>query len=199
MIAIYKRELKAYFTSMQAYVFLALFVCITGIFFSITNILYGYSDFAGYVLSNSFYMLFLYGIVIPILTMRLFAEEKKHKTDQLLLTAPVSEWEIVLGKYLACLTVFMAGLAVITVFPVVIACNGTLPIANTVSGYVGMFLYSACMMAIGTMISSLTEEPVVAGIISAVTGILVLFFSSLVSLLPDGTVPTFIFFGIIIR
>ena len=105
MKAIYKRELGAYFRSMQAYIFLALFVCITGVFFSIVNISYGYNDFAGYVLSNTYYMLFIYAIVIPILTMRMFAEEKKQKTDQLLLTAPVSVWEIVLGKYLACITV----------------------------------------------------------------------------------------------
>ena len=198
MIAIYKRELKSYFSSMQAYIFLALFVCITGIFFSVANIMYGYTDFVGYVLSNSYYMLFLYGIAIPILTMRLFAEEKKHKTDQLLLTAPVSVWEIVLGKYLACLTVFIVGLAIITVFPIIIACNGGIPIVNTVCGYLGILLYSASIMAIGTLISSLTEEPVIAAIVCAVIGVFSLFFSSLVSLLPNGRIPTLIFFGIVV-
>lgn len=198
MIAIYKRELKSYFSSMQAYIFLALFVCITGIFFSVANIMYGYTDFVGYVLSNSYYMLFLYGIAIPILTMRLFAEEKKHKTDQLLLTAPVSVWEIVLGKYLACLTVFIVGLGIITVFPIIIACNGGIPVVNTISGYLGIFLYTSCMLAIGTLISSLTEEPVIAAIVCAVAGIFSLFFSSLVSLLPNGRIPTLIFFGIVV-
>lgn len=198
MIAIYKRELKAYFSSMQAYIYLALFVCITGIFFSIVSIAYGYNDFASYVLSNSYYMLFIYAIVIPLLTMRLFAEEKKHKTDQLLLTAPVSLWGIVLGKYLACITVFLTSVAFITVFPVIIAINGPLPIANLISGYIGLILFSACVMAIGTLISSLTEEPVISAIVTAVASLLILFFSSLVSLLPDGTVPTMIFFGIIV-
>ena len=197
MIAIYKRELKAYFFSLQAYIYLALFVCITGVFFSVVNIAYGYNDFASYVLSNSYYMLFIYAIAIPLLTMRLFAEEKKHKTDQLLLTAPVSLWEIVLGKYLACITVFLTGVVLITVFPVIIAVNGTLPIANIISGYVGLILFSACVMAIGTLISSLTEEPIISAIITAVVSLLILFFSSLVSLLPNGTVPTLIFFGII--
>lgn len=198
MIAIYKRELKAYFSSMQAYIYLALFVCITGLFFSIVNITYGYNDFASYVLSNSFYMLFIYAIVIPLLTMRLFAEEKKHKTDQLLLTAPVSVWEIVLGKYLACITVFLTGLVLITIFPIIIAIHGTLPIENLISGYVGLFLFSACIMAIGTLISSLTEEPVISAIVTAVASLVILFFSSLVSLLPNGTVPTLIFFGIVV-
>ncbi len=198
MKAIYKREIGAYFRSMQAYIFLALFVCITGVFFSIVNISYGYNDFAGYVLSNTYYMLFIYAIVIPILTMRMFAEEKKQKTDQLLLTAPVSVWEIVLGKYLACITVFLIGVAIISIFPVIIGIWGSIPIANTISGYIGMILFSACMMALGTLISSLTEEPVISGIVSAVAGLLVMFFSSLVSILPEGAVPTLIFFGVLV-
>ena len=198
MIAIYKRELKAYFTSMQAYIYLALFVCITGVFFSVANIGYGYNDFASYVLSNFYYMIFIYAIAIPILTMRLFAEEKKHKTDQLLLTAPVSVWEIVLGKFLACATIFLIGLAIITVFPIIIAANGELPIANTLSGYIGMILFSFSIIAVGTLISALTEEPVIAVIVSAVFGILTLFSKLLVSLVPEGIVPTFVFCGIII-
>lgn len=198
MIAIYKREIQSYFSSMQAYIYLALFVCVTGIFYSVINIGYGYNDFTSYVLSNSFYLLFIYGIAIPILTMRLFAEEKKHKTDQLLLSAPVSVWEIVLGKYLASLTIYFAGLVIITIFPVIIALNGTLPIENTISGYIGMILFSMCMLAIGTFISSLTEEPVIAVIVSAVVGLIVLFFSSMVSFLPDGAVPTIIFFGLVV-
>lgn len=192
MKAIYKRELKAYFTSMQVYIYLALFVCITGIFFFVADIIYGYNDFASFVLSNFNYMIFIYAIIIPVLTMRLFAEEKKHKTDQLLLTAPVSVWEIVLGKYFACATVFLIGLAVITVFPVIIAIKGTLPVASIISGYVGVLLFALCIMAIGTLISSLTEEPVIAVVVSAGAGFLILFFSSLVSFLPDGRVPTLI-------
>lgn len=197
MKAIYKRELKAYFTSMQAYIYLALFVCITGIFYFVADIIYGYNDFASFVLSNFNYMIFIYGIAIPILTMRLFAEEKRHKTDQLLLTAPVSVWEIVLGKYLACATIFVIGLAIISIFPVIIAINGTIPVGNTISGYVGVLLFALCIMAIGTLISSLTEEPVISVIVSAVAGFLILFFSSLVSFLPDGRIPTLIFFLLI--
>lgn len=198
MRAIYKRELKAYFTSMQVYIYLALFVCITGIFYFVSDIIYGYNDFASFVLSNFNYMIFIYAIVIPILTMRLFAEEKKYKTDQLLLTAPVSIWEIVIGKYLACVTVFVIGLALITIFPIIIAMNGTLPMGSTISGYIGVLLLALCMMAIGTLISSLTEEPVIAVIVSAAVGFLVLFFPSLVSFLPNGRVATLIFCMIIV-
>lgn len=198
MKAVYKRELMSYFSSLQAYIYLGLFVCVTGIFYTIVNIVYGYNDFASYVLSNSFYLLFIYAIAIPILTMRLFAEEKKHKTDQLLLTAPVSVWEIVLGKYFASVSIYLAGVVVITIFPIIIACNGTLPVANTICGYVGMILFSMCMLAVGTLISSLTEEPVISVIASAVFGLIVLFFNSIVSVLPDGAVPAIIFFAVIV-
>lgn len=198
MIAIFKRELKAYVTSMQAYIYLALFVCITGVFFAVANIGYGYNDFASYVLSNFYYMIFIYAIAIPILTMRLFAEEKKHKTDQLLLTAPVSVWEIVLGKFLACAAIFLIGVVIISIFPMIIAMNGKLPIANTISGYIGMILFSLCMLAIGTMISSLTEEPVIAVIVTAVVGLLTLFSEIIIDLIPEGIVSTFVFCGILV-
>ena len=198
MKAIYKRELKAYFTSFQAYIYLALFVCVTGIFFTMIDLNFGYNDFSSYVLTNSFYMIFVYSVALPILTMRMFAEEKKHKTDQLLLTSPVSVWEIVLGKYCSALTIYGIGILVITVFPVVIAMNGALPVENTISGYIGMILMAMCILAIGTLISSLTEEPVIAIIVSAVTGLVILLFDNLVSVLPDGAVPTFIFFGILV-
>ncbi len=198
MIAVYKREIRSYFSSLQAYIYLALFVCVTGIFYAVINIGYGINDFTSYVLSNSFYLIFIYAIAIPVLTMRLFAEEKKYKTDQLLLTAPVSVWEIVLGKYLAGLTIYLSGLVIITAFPIIIAINGSLPIENTISGYIGMILFSMCMLAIGTFISSLTEEPIIAIIVSAVFGLIVLFFNSMVSFLPDGAAPTIIFFGLIV-
>lgn len=198
MIAIYKRELRAYFTSMQAYIYLALFVGFTGVYFAILNIANGYNDFSSYVLSNFSYMIFAYAISVPILTMRMFSEEKKHKTDQLLLTAPVSVWEIVLGKFLACATVFFAGMLIISVFPVIIALNGSIPVANTVSGYIGMILFAMCIISIGTLISSLTEEPVIAVIVTAVATLFILFFKMLVSLLPNGVIPTFLFFGLVV-
>lgn len=197
MTAIYLRELKAYFTSLQGYLYLALFTCVTGIFFTVIDIMYGINDFVSYVLSNSFFLIFVYCIVIPILTMRLFAEEKRHKTDQLLLTSPVSAWEIVLGKFLASVTLFLIGLLIITIFPVIIAVNGTLPVTNTISGYIGMILFSLCMIAVGTFISSLAEEPIISIIVSAVAGIFVLFFSNLVSLLPDGVAATIVFLALL--
>ena len=101
MRAIYRRELKSYFHSMIGYVFIAFLVAFTGVYFMAYNLNYGYPYFS-YVLSAT---IFIYLIAIPILTMRSFAEERKNKTDQMLLTAPVSLFQVVMGKYLAMVTI----------------------------------------------------------------------------------------------
>ena len=103
MKAIYKRELKSYFQSMIGYAFVAFLMLFMGIYFTAYNLNAGYPYFA-YVLSST---LFIFMIAVPVLTMRSFAEERKSKTDQLLLTAPVSVTGIVLGKFLAMITVFL--------------------------------------------------------------------------------------------
>ena len=116
MRAIYKRELRSYFHSMIGYVFIAFLVAYTGIYFLAYNLNYGYPYFS-YVLSG---ILFVYLVAIPILTMRCFAEDKKNKTDQMLLTAPVSLFEIVLGKYLAMVTVIGIPNVIFCAFPLII-------------------------------------------------------------------------------
>ena len=139
MRAIYKRELRSYFHSMIGYVFIAFLVAYTGIYFLAYNLNYGYPYFS-YVLSG---ILFVYLVAIPILTMRCFAEDKKNKTDQMLLTAPVSLFEIVLGKYLAMVT--------ITAVPCVI--------------YLIVFFLLGCVyISIGMFVSSLTESVIIAAI-----------------------------------
>lgn len=121
MRAIYKRELRSYFHSMIGYVFIAFLVAYTGIYFLAYNLNYGYPYFS-YVLSG---ILFVYLVAIPILTMRCFAEDKKNKTDQMLLTAPVSLFEIVLGKYLAMVTITAVPCVIYLIFPLIIKAQGT--------------------------------------------------------------------------
>lgn len=198
MRAIYKREVGAYFKTMQGYVYLASFVCFTGIFFSVSNIAGGYNDFTVYVFSNFYYMLVVFGLMVPFLTMRLFAEEKKNKTDQLLLTAPIQTWKIVLGKYLASTTVFLTGLAITLIFPMIISILGDYPLDYVVVGYSGVVFYGLCLLAVGTLVSSLTEEPVLALIVTAMVSFFDLFSQAWMRLLPSGIVPGFIFFGLIV-
>ena len=102
MTAIYKRELRSYLTSMIGYIFIFFILLLTGIYFSAYQLSAAYPKFE-YTLSA---LTFVFLISVPILTMRILAEERKQKTDQLLLTSPVSVEKIVMGKYLALVTVF---------------------------------------------------------------------------------------------
>ena len=121
MKAIYRRELQSYFHTMVGYVFIAFLVAFTGVYFMAFNLNYGYPYFS-YVLSS---IHFVFMIAVPILTMRSFAEDKKNKTDQMLLTAPVSLWKIVIGKYLAMVSIFAVPCVIYLIFPLIIMTQGT--------------------------------------------------------------------------
>ena len=122
MLAIYKRELKSYFQSMTGPVFVAFLIGFTGIYFMAYNMMSGYPYFS-YSLSGAL-IVFLVGV--PLITMRSFSEERKNKTDQLLLTAPVSLGKVVLGKYFAMVTVIAIPNLVFCVFPLIIKSQGCL-------------------------------------------------------------------------
>ena len=160
MRAIYKRELKSYFHSMIGYVLISFLVAFTGIYFIAYNVNYGYPYFS-YVLSG---ILFVDLIAIPILTMRCFAEERKNKTDQLLLTAPVSLFQIVMGKYFAMVTILAVPCAVYLIFPLMIKAQGTAYILVDDLSILVFFLLGCVYIAIGMFISSLTESQIIAAI-----------------------------------
>ena len=163
MRAIYKRELRAYFHSMIGYVFIAFLVAYTGIYFLAYNLNYGYPYFS-YVLSG---ILFVYLVAIPILTMRCFAEDKKNKTDQMLLTAPVSLFEIVLGKYLAMVTITAVPCVIYLIFPLIIKAQGTAYIKVDYLAILVFFLLGCVYISIGMFVSSLTESVILNFIPSA--------------------------------
>lgn len=160
MIAIYKRELRSYFHSMIGYVFVAFLVAYTGIYFLAYNLNYGYPYFS-YVLSG---IMFVYLVAIPILTMRCFAEDKKNRTDQMLLTAPVSLFKIVLGKYLAMVTIMAIPCLIYLIFPLIIKAQGTAYILVDYLAILVFFLLGCVYIAIGMFISSLTESVIIAAI-----------------------------------
>ena len=160
MIAIYKRELRSYFHSMIGYVFIAFLVAYTGIYFLAYNLNYGYPYFS-YVLSG---IMFVYLVAIPILTMRCFAEDKKNKTDQMLLTAPVSLFKIVLGKYLAMVTIMAIPCLIYLIFPLIIKAQGTAYILVDYLAIFVFFLLGCVYIAIGMFVSSLTESVIIAAI-----------------------------------
>ncbi|OYP43776.1 ABC-2 type transport system permease protein [Lachnotalea glycerini] len=162
MSAVYKRELRAYLTSMTGYIFIAFIMFLVGIYFTAYNLTYGYSHF-GYALSSS---IFAFLIVVPILTMRLLAEEKRQKTDQILLTAPVKVMDIILGKYFAILTIFSIPVILFCFYPLLLSMFGTVSFSMTYTTILGYFLLGAAYLAVGMFISSLTESQVIAAVLS---------------------------------
>ena len=160
MGAIYRREIGAFFSSSIAYIFLAVFYIFAGLFFTLDNIAVGSTDLSGVFSTLFFISIFL----IPILTMRLFSEEKKQRTEQGLLTAPVSLNGIVLGKYFAALTIFVIAVSIIFIYGFILSLYGTVAWLTLFANYLAIILVGSAFIAVGLFISSLTENQLVAAI-----------------------------------
>jgi len=162
MFAIFKREIKAYFLTPIGYLYMGLFLLLTGIFFTFNNLFSQSSQFTGFLGS----ILFIYLFAVPLLTMRLFSEEKRQKTDQLLLTSPVSIAGIVFGKFLAALAVYCGTLVVTILYAVVIAVYGDLQTMETLGSYIGFIFLGACYISVGLFVSAGTENQLTAALVS---------------------------------
>lgn len=164
MAAIYKRELRSFFHSFVGWLFLAATLFMMGIYFTVYNIMSGYPTIS-YVLQS---IVFLFILTIPILTMRVLSEDRKYKTDQLILTAPVSVGRIVLGKYLALVTVLMIPTVLIGLTPLVLMRAGEFQTGISYTSLLGFFLYGCLGLAIGLFLSSLTESVVIAAVLTLI-------------------------------
>lgn len=174
MTAIYKREMRSYLTSPVGYVFLAVFYAISGYYFFATSLVGNTTDMS-YVFSNLFSIVIF---LVPMLTMRLFSEERRQKTEQALFTAPVRFTGIVMGKFLACLTMYLMGMGITLIYFLVL-CAFRIPDAAVFFGnFLGLGLLGAALCAIGIFISSLTESQVIAVVGSLAIGLLLLFSNS---------------------
>lgn len=162
MKAIYKKELKSYLHSFLGALFIGATLLLLGIYFSVYDLFMGY-PYIGYALSS---VVFLFLISIPVLTMKVLAEERHQKTDQLILTSPISVGSIVTGKFLALITVFAIPIAIISLYPVILNLFGTVDFGKSYLAILGFFLYGAACIAICTFVSSLTESQVIAAVIS---------------------------------
>lgn len=186
MTAIYKRELKSFFHSFVGWLFLAATLFMMGIYFTVYNIMSGYPTIS-YVLQS---IVFLFIITIPVLTMRVLAEERKYKTDQLILTAPVTVGRIVLGKYLALVTVLAIPTVIIGLAPIGLMQAGDFQIGISYASLAGFFLYGCLGLAIGLFLSSLTESVVIAAVLTVVVLFLGYIMAGLCSILSGtGTSP----------
>ena len=185
MIAIFKREVRSSFHGMIGYVLTAFMLAATAIYFIALNLGYGLTDFGYYTLYRTVFVLLLY---IPVLTMRCFAEERRTRTDQLLLTSPVSVWGIVLGKFLALCVIFALPCLVDAVMILVLAALGASGIA-TAANFAALlcyFLMGCAAIAIGVFLSSLTENQIIAAV-AGVAALLAYMMPSLRNLFTAGS------------
>ena len=158
MRAVFRHELSSYFTGVTGYVFSAFLLLFTGIYTMVYNLQSASVHFE-YVLGS---MSFVFLIIVPILTMRVLAEERRQKTDQLLYSLPLTMTQVVLGKFAAMLVVLAVPMAVICLYPVVLSAYGNVYLPAAYGAIVGFFFLGMALLAIGMYISSVTESQAVA-------------------------------------
>lgn len=186
MNAIFKRELRSYFHGMLGYLLTAFLLASSGIYFLALNLGYGLTDFGYYTLYRTIFMLLLY---IPVLTMRSLAEERRSRTDQLLLTSPVPVWGIVLGKFFAMCAVFaLPCLMDVVMILILWALGGTVPaLAANFAALLCYFLLGCAAIAMGEFLSGLTENPIIAAVAGFSVLLLAYMMPSLRSLFNAGS------------
>ena len=198
MVAIYKREMLSYFTSPIGYIFMAMFMAMSGILFSFFTFLSNSTSVSTYFT----FLIFIFIIVIPLLTMKLMSEERKLKTEQILLTSPVSITAIILAKFLAAFTIF--GITFLASellhFFALSRFAQNINFAEVMGTVIGVLLIGGAFIAVGLFISSLTESQIVAAI-STIAAILILICISFkASYIPGDLLPSIIrWFAILSR
>ena len=190
MLAIYKREMRSYFTSPVGYMFCAIFFAVSGFLFMLNTVQAGEeSNYAGYFSI----ILFLFIVIIPLLTMKLVSEETKMKTDQLLMTAPITLADIVFGKFLAALTMFGGSFIVSSaIYYIPLAMYGKPNLSLYIGCVIGVFLVGSAFISIGIFISSLTENQFISAFGTIAAIIFLLFVSSLNSYINNETIRNFL-------
>lgn len=188
MSAIFKREFKSYFHTMTGPLFIAVLMAFTGIFFAAYNLMQGWPYFSAALSSVAIVLLLL----VPILTMRSFAEEKRLKTDQLLLTAPVSVTEIVMGKFLSMAAVFGIPCLLMFLGPILIRLyGGGVLLADSIA-VLEFFLMGAAYISIGMFISSLTENQIIAAVGTFAILLVLQLADSMSSLFPSSAIGSYV-------
>ena len=162
MYAIFKRELKSYFLTPSAYIFMGTFLLLSGVLFTLQIIFPMSKQYAEFLGS----LIVIFVLVVPLLTMKVFSEERRNKTDQMLLTAPVTALAITAGKYFAPVVIFLFTLIVTFLYPLFLSFHGDLETAKIIGTYIGFFLLGCSFISVGVLVSASTESMASAAIIS---------------------------------
>lgn len=191
MKAVFRHELSSYFSGVTAYVFGAFLLLFGGIYTIAYNINGGYANFE-YVLGG---MSFVFLVIVPILTMRVLAEERRQKTDQLLYSLPLSMTQVVLGKYAAMLVIFLIPVGILCLYLLILGAYGNVYLPAAYGSIVGFFFLGAALIAVGTFISSVTESQAVAAGLCFVVMLVNYFLSSLAGFVSTTAFASFCAFA----
>lgn len=194
MKAVFKHELSSYFTNLSGYVFGAFLLLFAGIYMLAYNLQMYYTNFE-YVMGG---MSFVFLVIVPILTMRVLAEERRQKTDQLLYSLPISMTRVVLGKYAAMLVMFLVPIGIICLYPLILSAYGNVYLPMAFSSIVGFFFLGASLIAIGTFISSVTESQAVAAGLCFVVMLVNYFISDLAGFVSTSAFASFAVFTLVV-
>ncbi|MBQ2866448.1 MAG: ABC transporter permease [Clostridia bacterium] len=194
MIAVFKREFKSYFNNMLGYVVIAGTLLLIAFYFYSTNLVSGQPKFEYTLIDASG---FLFTLVVPLLTMKSFAEDRRQKSDQLLLTSPLSVPQIVLGKYFGTLAVFGIAILVLIPYPLILGIMGKVNYMTAYSGLIGYFFLCAALSAIGIFMSSLTESQIISALLSLCTMLFLTMVPMIASKIPSSALVNYIIFTVI--
>lgn len=194
MIAVFVRELKSFYQTITGFIFMGFFLLLSGIFFVFNNLIPQSPNFNGVLGSITFIFL----VVVPILTMRLLSEEQRQKTDQLLITSPLGITNMVLGKYFAAQAVFLSTLVITLVYPILLDTVGYPVWSEIIGGYIGFFLLGSAFIAVGLYVSSLTDNQVIAAVVTFSALLIMWIIDALQQGLPADPVSGMIFAGLLV-
>ncbi len=194
MGAVYKKELRVYFSSMTGYIVLSMMLIVAGFSCWLYNLYAQYAAWQASLTLVCYTLLF----VVPILTMRSLAEERRSRTDQLLFSLPMRVRDMVLGKYLAMVTVFAVPCGVMGLFPLILSMYGTVALGAAYASLLAFFLLGCALIAVGMFMSSLTESQIIAAVLSFLAILLCFLTGSLAGMLPATALANYIEFTVVI-
>ncbi len=194
MIGIFKKEIRSYRTTMPAYVFAAFILAVIGLYFSYNNLNLASPGFESVLKSVHF----LFIVFVPFLTMRIMAEERRQKTDQLLLTLPLRPWEIVCGKYAAAVLIYAIPMLIVCFYPLILMQYGQINGAVAWFSVLGFFLLGCAYLSIGLFCSSLTESPVIAAVMSFGALLFTYILDTAAKMIPYSSRGSAIAFGVLL-
>lgn len=194
MIAVFRHELESYFTSLTGYVFGAFLLFFAGIYTMVYNLSSALVNFE-YVLGG---MSFVFLVIVPVLTMRVLAEERRQNTDQLLYSLPLTMTEVVMGKYLAMMVIFAVPMVIVSIYPLILSAYGNVSFAAAYSAIVGFVCLGMALIAIGTFVSSITESQAVAAGVCFAVMMVNYFISDLASFVSSTAAASYFAFAVLV-